>query len=248
MHRTARTASAVALLGLLSSVALGLGIALLPLPASAQVSTRAYAPEDLRPLSRTDQTRVISLEYSEQANGRRIPDDQLRFYLDQVNRSSWTFSRIKQDIATSLAGTGPRPPVPPPAAHTVRCESQDNRPRSCPVGWNGSSRLVQQLSDRRCVEGQTWRSERGAVWVGGGCRAEFAAGTGRPPVGGGDYQVTCSSKDNRMTTCAWERSRGRPRLLQQLSKSPCIENRSWGYNRQEQLWVSGGCRARFGNR
>ena len=72
--------------------------------ATAQVAPRAYAPENLRTLSVQDQTRVISLEYSEQSRGRRIPDDQLRFYLDQVNRSNWTFSRIKQDIAQSLGG------------------------------------------------------------------------------------------------------------------------------------------------
>ena len=72
--------------------------------AFAQIAPKAYAPENLRTLSVQDQTRVISLEYSEQSRGRRIPDDQLRFYLDQVNRSNWTFSRIKQDIAQSLGG------------------------------------------------------------------------------------------------------------------------------------------------
>ncbi|HSX64013.1 MAG TPA: hypothetical protein VLF15_04750, partial [Pseudoxanthomonas sp.] len=61
---------------------------------SAQPQQRAYAPENLRSLSVADQSRVISLEYSEQANGRRIPDDQLRFYLDQVRQSNWTFSRV----------------------------------------------------------------------------------------------------------------------------------------------------------
>lgn len=248
MHRTARHALSFAALGL----SLGLGFCLLPAPASAQVAPRAYAPEDLSQLSRADQTRVISLEYSEQSGGRRIPDDQLRFYLDQVNRSNWTFSRIKQDIATSLSGGGSgwRPPVNPPGTgwQTVRCESTNNRQRSCPVGWNGPSRLTRQLSGSACIEGRTWRSERGAVWVSGGCRAEFQArNTIRPPVVG-NYQVTCSSNGNRVTTCAWDRSRGRPRLLQQLSNSPCTENRTWGYNRQEQLWVSNGCRGRFGNR
>ena len=63
-----------------------------PQPQAHAQATRAYAPENLRSLSRSDQERVIGLEYSEQANGRRIPDDQLRFYLDQVNRSNWSFS------------------------------------------------------------------------------------------------------------------------------------------------------------
>jgi hypothetical protein len=227
---------------LIAAVLLGLGLAL-AVPASAQVGTRAYAPEDLRSLSYNDQVRVISLEYSEQSRGRRIPDDQLRFYIDQVNRSNWTFSRIKQDIATSLAGGNPSP-----GGQTVRCESQRGIPSTCPVPWNGNSRLVRQLSGTGCVEGQTWRSQPGAVQVYGGCRGEFARarGDGRPPVG--SYQVTCSSKDNRYTTCAWDRSHGRPRLLQQLSGSPCIENRTWGYSQQQGLWVTSGCRARFGGR
>ena len=51
-------------------------------PASAQ-QARAYAPENLRTLSVSDRTRVIRQEYAEQARGRQLPDDQLRFYLDQ---------------------------------------------------------------------------------------------------------------------------------------------------------------------
>ena len=93
--------------------------------AFAQIAPKAYAPENLRTLSVQDQTRVISLEYSEQSRGRRIPDDQLRFYLDQVNRSNWSFSRIKQDIAQSLggnsgAGTLTRPPMDRPSCARAR--------------------------------------------------------------------------------------------------------------------------------
>ena len=219
----------------------------MPLAAPAQTGTRAYAPENLRTLSYADQRRVISLEYAEQSNGRRIPDDQLRFYIDQVNRSNWGFSRIKQDIARSLAGSGPRPPVPPVGPQQVRCESTNNRPRSCPTRWNGPSRLVRQLSSTRCIEGRTWRSQPGSVYVTAGCRGEFAPGRGRPPIAD-NYQVTCSSNDRRYATCAWDRSRGRPRLLQQLSGSACIEGRTWGYDAARGLWVDDGCRGRFGNR
>jgi hypothetical protein len=37
-------------------------------------------------------------------------------------------------------------------------------------------------------------------------------------------------------------------MLQQLSKAPCQEGSSWGYSGGASLWVSGGCRARFGVR
>lgn len=298
--------------GLLSCALLASGLYLsAPSPVHAQTGTRAYAPENLRTLSRQDQVRVISLEYSEQSRGRRIPDDQLRFYLDQVNRSNWTFSRIKQDIAQSLVGSGPRPPV---AGGTIRCESERGRSRACPTPWRGDSHLSRQLSKTRCVQGQNWFSRPGQVTVNAGCRGEFSPGGIGSGVGtevrcestdnryrqcgsnlsgnarlvrqlsktrciqgnnwglrggalwvdrgcrgvfrvergvggtpGSGYSVTCSSKDLRPATCAWDARRGRPSLVQQLSKTPCVEGRNWGY-RGNAVWVSGGCSARFGVR
>ncbi len=287
-------------------------------PALAQVQTKAYAPEDLRELSYNDQVRVISLEYQEQSRGRRIPDDQLRFYLDQVNRSNWSFSRIKRDIGTSLGGgIGPGPgPDPGPGwsngsircesndgrsrscatpwqgrsrlsrqlsgtpcqegrnwssefgqvavwggcraefveetlpgpgiGDTVRCESTNKSPRTCPTPWQGRSRLVRQLSDSSCVEGRTWNSQHGEITVWGGCRAEFAPIRGWGG-GGANYSVTCSSTHGRYTTCAWAPGQGQPRLLQQLSREPCVRGQSWGMTGRNTLWVSQGCRARFGH-
>lgn len=212
---------------------------LLPSPAGAQ--QRAYAPENLRTLSIADQSRVIGLEYSEQSNGRRIPDDQLRFYLDQINRSHWSFSRIKSDIAQSLSsgGTGPQPITGP----NIRCESRDGRAQTCPTPWRGHSRLARQLSKTACVEGRTWQSRRGQVSVNGGCRAEFTAARTAPAPA--PYSVTCSSASVLPTTCAWNSNRGRPYLVEQLSQARCVEGLTWGY-RTSGLWVSSGCRARFG--
>lgn len=233
---------------LLKSLAVASSLALLvPVAASAQVQTRAYAPENLRTLSRADQTRVISLEYSEQSRGRSIPDDQLRFYLDQVNRSNWTFSQIKSDIAKSLAGGGNWPghgpgPAPGPGTQTIRCESTGNRLNTCRTTWQGASRLVRQLSNSACQQGRDWNSRNGEVWVNHGCRGEFQR------VAMNNYSVTCSSQGSRPTTCAWDRRQGQPYLLQRLSNSACTEGRTWGYNTRQGLWVSGGCRARFGAR
>ena len=225
----------------------------------AQIGTRAYAPENLSQLSSSDRTRVITQEYAEQSNGRRIPDDQLRFYQAQVN-SGWGFSRIKQDIATSLRGNGGGNGgwhggngggSSGGNNRTIRCESQSNRERVCNTGWR-SARLSRQISGTQCVEGRTWGSRNGTVWVNGGCRADFVEGRGNGGGWGGgggnsNYSVTCSSNSNRQQTCAWEARQGRPVLLQQLSGSACVEGRSWGYSNNS-LWVSNGCRARFGVR
>lgn len=289
-------------------------------PALAQIQSRAYAPDDLRELSYNDQARVIALEYQEQSGGRRIPDDQLRFYLDQINRSNWTFGRIKQDIAQSLGGSsGPgwgggaircestegrsrTCPTPwpgrsrpsrqlsgtpcqegrnwssrpgevsvwdgcraefvqdtlpggpgPGVGGTLRCESSNKNSRTCPTPWRGRSVMVRQLSGSPCEEGRTWNSHNGQVTVWGGCRAEFAAARGGWNGGGGNwnggnnYSVTCSSDGGRYTTCAWAPGQGRPRLIQQLSGQPCIEGQTWGMAGPNVIWVSRGCRARFGN-
>lgn len=282
-------------------------------PAMAQVQTRAYAPEDLRTLSYNDQVRVIRQEYLEQSGGRRIADDQLRFYIDQVNRSNWRFSDIKRDIAKSLGGD-----VYPPgggSGNAIRCESTDNRNRTCPTPWRGYSRLSRQLSKTRCVEGQNWSSRNGEVSVWGGCRAEFvsggnggaqqaiechskdndarrcptpwrgtsrlvrqisnttcvegrnwssqdglvivwkgcraafspAFGVGPGPGPGNGYTVSCASQDGRYATCNWPPGQGRPRMVRQLSRQPCIEGRTWGMAGSNRIWVNGGCRAVFGN-
>lgn len=206
-------------------------------PARAQAETRAYAPEDLRTLSRRDQERVIRLEYREQSRGRDIPDDQLRFYIDQVNQSNWTFSRIKQDIARSLAGSGgPQPPV---GGSTVRCESSNGRSRTCDTGWAGRARLVKQLSSTRCVEGSNWTSSPGRVTVHGGCRADFGPLTGPAP----GREIRCESTDNRRRECAMGVA-GSARLVRQLSSTRCTEGSNWG-TRGSTLWVDRGCRGVF---
>ena len=203
--------------------------------AQAQPAARAYAPEQLWTLTPAEQSRVISLEYSEQSGGRRIADDQLRFYLDQVRLSRWTFSRVKQDIARSLAAS-----VPPGPGHgTIRCESNDNRPRTCATPWQAGSRLVRQLSDSRCTEGQTWYSARGRVTVTSGCRGEFAAGIGN----GVAREVRCESTDQRYRECA-AGGTGSVSLHRQLSDTRCIRDRTWG-TRGNAIWVDHGCRGVF---
>src|SRR5690606_35443620 len=163
------------LLALLATALPAAVLATLPTTAHAQ-ATRAYAPEDLRQLSRADRARVIEREYADQSRGRRIPDDQLEFYLDQVN-SGWGFSRIKQDIATSLRGNGNWNGGGNGNGNTgtIRCESADNRRRVCNTGWRGAT-LVRQLSYTQCIAGRNWGSSNGSIWVSNGCRAEFAQG------------------------------------------------------------------------
>ena len=238
MHR--RLSSA-----LLLALAFAAAMPMLSPPAHAQANQRAYAPENLWTLSTADQTRVISMEYREQSSGRQIPNDQLRFYLDQVRLSRWTFSKVKQDIATSLGNTGGgwRPPGPGPGpgqGNSIRCESNDGRPRTCITPWQANSRLVRQLSSARCTLGTSWFTSRGRVTVSNGCRAEFGPGQG---AGQDTVSIQCESSDGRYRTCGTGLA-GRIELQRQLSSTRCVAGSNYGL-RGGSVWVDRGCRGVF---
>lgn len=131
----------------------------------------------------------------------------------------------------------------------ITCESLDERYRQCNAGFRGRARITRQLSKNPCTEGRSWGQEQGMVWVSRGCRARFEdSGWNNGNYGANGYDsrdtVTCASSDDRRRDCAWNDSWGRPRLVEQLSDSACIEGRSWGYGR-DRIWVDNGCRARF---
>lgn len=202
--------------------------------AAAQVGERAYAPEDLRTLSRQDQARVIRKEYAEQSGGRALADDQLEFYLDQINRSNWKFSDIKRDIAESLAGD--RPPSPP-SATSITCASDGYRYRECRTGFPGLAALTQNLSRTRCVEGQNWGSRSGLVWVDKGCQGRFA------PAAVALDRLVCESRYGRYAECRTGFA-DRVRLTRQLSSTHCVEGQNWG-QRSGIVWVRNSCGAEF---
>ncbi len=197
---------------------------------SAQAVERAYAPEDLRVLSRQDQVRVIRKEYAEQSGGRSLADDQLEFYLDQINRSNWKFSDIKRDIAKSLAGNRP-------ASSSVACGSDNYRYRECRTGFVGLAALAENVSRTRCVEGQNWGSRPGMVWVDKGCQGQFI------PVSVVADKILCESRLGRHSECRTGFD-GRVSLTRQLSSIRCREGQNWG-QRPGVVWVNGFCRAEF---
>ena len=126
-----------------------------------------------------------------------------------------------------------------------KCESTGLGRQHCPVSTRGGVRLVRQLSKSDCIQHSTWGFDRNSVWVSQGCRAEFQAGEGlaeeEPDVG--PHAVRCESDRGRERRCdvgVWNGAE----LTKQLSKSPCIQNHSWGWD-QRGVWVSRGCRAEF---
>lgn len=129
----------------------------------------------------------------------------------------------------------------------VRCDSNDGRYNRCAFPGRGRAELVRQVSRSACIEGRSWGSERGSVWVSQGCRGEFAVRRGggwdRPDYGYGGRVFRCESNDGRYVECA-ANTRAGVQLIRQLSRASCMEGRSWGYGRSG-IWVSQGCRAEF---
>jgi len=56
-------------------------------------------------------------------------------------------------------------------------------------------------------------------------------------------EVVCESREKEFNYCRVS-TRGSARVVRTLSETPCILNRTWGYDAQG-IWVDRGCRARF---
>lgn len=164
-----------------------------------------------------------------------------------ANASVWVKDGCRARFGVVRTGTAPGQ-----NNRLVVCQSYKGRYRECPTGFRGDVQLSRRLNkSAACVEGRTWGQKPGVVWVSRGCRAQFTS-VGRPGPGDDDnrdrnYMVTCASTDHNQVRCNWNERYGRPRLDRQLSQSACVEGRTWGYERDD-LWVSNGCRARFGVR
>lgn len=146
--------------------------------------------------------------------------------------------------------------APVAAADTVECRSRDYQRNECQVPFR-DARLVRQISQAACVEGRTWGSRRGRVWVSDGCAGEFAdardVAPPAPSVPGGGWQAggdwsgretefECRSRRNGYTRCD---APSRPTVLvRQLSRAPCTEGQSWGVD-DRGPWVDAGCAGLF---
>ncbi|MCS6781961.1 MAG: DUF3011 domain-containing protein [Gloeomargarita sp. SKYBB_i_bin120] len=118
----------------------------------------------------------------------------------------------------------------------LTCESINGRYKTCPVDARGGVRLERQLSNARCIENRTWGVNDRGIWVDKGCRGVFV-------VTAGPVTMTCRSVNFKYQFCRVN-TQGGVRLQRQLSHSPCVQGRTWGYDDQG-VWVDRGCAAAF---
>jgi hypothetical protein len=134
---------------------------------------------------------------------------------------------------------------------TVTCESRDNQRNDCYVGGldQGSVSLDKQLSQANCSKGYSWGTSSNNIWVSRGCRARFSyrARSGQSSSGGGSRggQITCESRGGRQECYVGDLDQSSVSMDEKLSESACIRGQSWGTSNNK-IWVSNGCRARFG--
>jgi hypothetical protein len=138
---------------------------------------------------------------------------------------------------------------------SIGCASSGHRFQRCDAPWR-AARLVRQLSDSDCVENLSWGVDGEGLWVDQGCAGRFAE-----VRGGGHHQrrddrddggrsdsasFTCESHGGDRERCALPRGvrEGDINVDEQLSQTPCRRGEIWDYDGRE-LWISGGCRARF---
>jgi hypothetical protein len=131
----------------------------------------------------------------------------------------------------------------------VRCDSPGGRDRFCPAENDGRVRLLRSYGGAPCIEGQTWRHDRGGIYVRGGCIGEFGYVSYSGSGGGwgnnnasGQVEIRCESDDGRENFCAVDNRE--VRLQRTLSRAPCVEGDSWRRDRRG-VYVRNGCRGQF---
>lgn len=138
------------------------------------------------------------------------------------------------------------PPVVAGDSGTVECRSQNYQRAECPVSFRRAV-LLEQKSRSACVEGQTWGLRRGRLWVSDGCAGVFGEASASVSVPGAAHDsgdiIECRSENYARRRCGGDGHRAV--LVQQLSRTDCIEGRTWGFERRGGLWVDGGCAGRF---
>jgi hypothetical protein len=132
------------------------------------------------------------------------------------------------------------------SAARISCESRDYHRNYCPTGSISSARLVVQQSRSACIQGQSWGYDRNGIWVTRGCSGEFEyrwANEPRPGPGPG-RQILCESQNYKQQFCPSDRRIARAWLVEQRSRSECVQGRTWGYQ-DRGIWVSAGCSGLF---
>ncbi len=151
----------------------------------------------------------------------------------------------------SLVAAAAAPTRAQAQTRSITCESRDSDRNDCFVANldQGSVSVSRKLSQSACTKGSSWGTSSNNIWVSRGCRATFAyrERSGHSSGGGGRAgTVTCESRNDARKECyVANLDPSSVTMDELLSETTCIRGRNWDA-RGSNIWVSGGCRARFG--
>src|SRR6267143_976377 len=86
----------------------------------------------------------------------------------------------------------------------IPCSSNDGEKHYCTADTRHGARLVRQLSQAPCKQGESWGYDEEGIWVDKGCGGEFTLGRGDDGHAPGEDSVgtiTCASDDGRRKVC-----------------------------------------------
>jgi hypothetical protein len=129
------------------------------------------------------------------------------------------------------------------AQQTISCNSDDGKKHYCQAETRAGVQMVKQRSGSPCTQGVSWDYDDRGIWVDKGCRADFLLAGNAGPNPSGGVPLTCSSNDGGRQHCPAD-THGGVQMVRQISGSPCVEGRTWGFD-QSGVWVDKGCRANF---
>lgn len=153
----------------------------------------------------------------------------------------WVSQGCSADFVLGRGGSGGDSGT---GARVIKCESVGGRWNHCAAKTEAGVALAQQLSKQPCLRNQSWGTDDSGVWVSGGCRGEFRLlGVEPAPQAQAKPLLLCESRDRKARRCDGDTGVG-VRMVKQLSKTECVEGRSWGYDAHG-VWVEDGCRAEF---
>ena len=234
-----------------SAAALSLALALAASAGAAMAQAggeRLYGDRVLRCESDSESPRQCPADTSGGVRlGRRLSGS------DCVEGKSWGVTRSGVWVARGCSadfvlGQGGSSPDSRSGDRVLRCESKGGRWNHCRADSANGVQLVRQLSKRPCIRDQNWGVDGQGLWVSGGCRGEFQELSGddaaEPVVAAPRGKlVLCESIKSLAQRCAVETGAG-VRMHKQLSRSQCVEGRTWGFDGNG-IWVEDGCRAEF---
>lgn len=153
----------------------------------------------------------------------------------------WVSQGCAADFVLGKGGSGSNSST---GARVIKCESVGGRWNHCAAKTEAGVALAQQLSKQPCLRNQSWGADDNGVWVSGGCRGEFRLlGVEAAPAAPSKPLLLCESRERKARRCDGDTGAG-VRMVKQLSKTECVEGRSWGYDAHG-VWVEDGCRAEF---